>query len=273
MVARGMSDGLVRLLARDRVVVLLALVSITLMVWAYLLSGAGMNMSAAAMTRMIYGDHSAMNAAMPSSDGWSIGYGLLILGMWIVMMIAMMMPSATPVILLATTINRTASPARAPFAGSGMFLCGYLMAWVLFSVLATVLQWALQRAQLLSAMTLDLGSPVIGGALLLAAAAWQLTPVKSACLRACRSPAQRLVAERGRPGFMIGLRHGAYCVGCCWFLMLLLFVGGVMNLVWIVGLSLYVLAEKLLPGAAWLQRVSAAGLALGGVYLIARGFL
>ena len=265
-----LNESITHLLRHDRHVVAAALFMITLVAWIFLLTGAGMDMSAADMTRMVYGDHSVMRPGMQMQQVWSPGYAGIMFGMWFVMMIAMMLPSAAPVILLAALINRKAEPQRRPFGDSNRFLCGYLLAWAAFSLIATGLQWALQQASLLSPMTLDLNSRMMAGIVLLAAAAWQLTPAKQACLRVCRSPAQLLVAERGRPAVLIGLRHGAYCVGCCWFLMLLLFVGGVMNLVWIVGLSLFVLAEKLLPGARLLSIGSALLLACGGVYLIFR---
>ena len=256
------------LLRRDRLVVTGMLLGTTMLAWAYLLHGAGMGMSAVDMTRMVYGDHSVMQPGMMMASDWSLGYAAVMFTMWWVMMVAMMLPSAAPVILLAANVNRKASPDARPYGSTGAFMGGYLLAWGVFSLIATLLQWALQASGLLSSMTLDSRSPVLAASLLLAAALWQLTPVKQACLRHCRSPVALLVSRHGRPAFATGLAHGAYCVGCCWFLMLLLFVGGVMNLFWIVALALLVLVEKLLPRGRTAGLVLAAVLASSGIYVL-----
>jgi predicted metal-binding membrane protein len=172
------------------------------------------------------------------------------------------------VILLAATINRRFEPATPPYGPTWRFMAGYLLAWGGFSLAATAAQWALQASGLVSAMTLATGSGTLACALLVAAALWQLAPLKQACLRHCRSPARLLVANRRRSAVRTGCVHGAYCVGCCWFLMLLLFVGGVMNLLWIVALAFYVMLEKLLPPTRLLSVLSAALLAAAGVLIL-----
>jgi len=177
-----------------------------------------------------------------------------------------MLPSVAPVILLAARVNRTADPAHAPFGSSAHFASGYLVAWAAFSLVATMAQWALQGAGLLSSMTLSSTNKLFGVVLLGSAAVWQFTPWKAACLRNCRAPIEWLMASRGRPAFRTGLQHGASCVGCCWLLMALLFLGGVMNLFWIAGLGVLVLAEKLLAPAWGFSLLC--GVALGAMALI-----
>lgn len=252
-------------LKRDRVLIAIALTALCILAWTWLLSGAGMGMTALDMTRMVYGDHSVMKSGMAMASGWTLAQALTMFGMWWVMMAAMMLPSAAPVILLAAVVNRQAAPNATPFGQTHAFVAGYLLAWGAFSLFATVLQWALQSSGLLSAMTLAIGDRPLTGVLLIAAAAWQLTPLKQACLRQCRSPARFLVASRGRSALRNGCTHGAHCVGCCWFLMLLLFVGGVMNLFWIVALAFYVLLEKALPQTRRLLQLTAAALAGAGI--------
>jgi predicted metal-binding membrane protein len=259
-----MSLSMEAILRRDRSVVALCLALIVALAWAYLLAGAGMGMSAAEMTRM------PKEMAMVRSE-WSLGYALLMFVMWSVMMVAMMLPSAAPTVLLAAALNRRSRSADAPYGPTGCFVAGYLLAWAFFSLLAVSAQWGLERSGLLSDM-LHVSSPLLAGALMVAAAVWQLTPVKRACLRHCRTP-MRFLTERRRAGHLgaaiMGMEHGAYCLGCCVFLMVLLFVGGVMNLYWIVGLALFVLAEKLLPFGQQIALLAAVCLGLWGVALIA----
>ena len=154
---------------------------------------------------------------------------------------------------------------------TAVFLAGYLAAWLGFSVIATGLQWALEQLGLMSPMMMTT-SAWLGGTILIAAGAWQLTPLKAICLRHCRSPLGFL-AGNWRPGaagaFRMGLEHGTYCLGCCWFLMGLLFFGGIMNIYWIVGLAVLVLIEKLLPIGMWAGRLIGGGLVAWGVLLIA----
>ena len=264
-----MAEALEALLRRDRWIVIGGITLLSLIAWAWLLAGAGMGMSAIEMTRMVYGDHSAMKPGAPIEASWGASYWLLMFLMWWVMMAAMMLPSAAPTILLAAAIQRKTSPGVAPFGETNQFTLGYLLAWGGFSLLATVAQWWLEQSGLLSSMTLVATRRWLGAALLLATAAWQFTPLKQACLRHCRSPVQFLVARRGRGAFLIGLEHGAWCLGCCWFLMSLLFVGGVMNLIWIAGLSIFVLLEKLLPQGRRIGYLMGVALAGCGLLLLA----
>ena len=205
-----------------------------------------------------------MDMAMPQMQSWGpLELGLLLL-MWVIMMIAMMVPSASPMILMYTsTLWRRAHEHNVP-TQTGMFVLGYLIAWTGFSVLATLAQWTMHATALLSAMMVST-SPVLGGVLLIMAGIFQWTPLKHACLRRCRSPLGFLMTEwrDGMQGALImGLRHGLFCVGCCWALMALLFVTGVMNLLWIAVIAVFVLIEKINPAGEWIARL--AGLVIMG---------
>ena len=247
-----------RLLRRDRTLVAIALLAVIALGWFYLLQGAGLDPNAM--------DDMTMAAARP---GWSLATAALMLAMWAVMMAAMMLPSAAPVILLYAAIRRRRAEAGAG-AGTAVFVLGYLAVWSGFSLAAVALQWGLEAALLLSPM-LRTTSTAVAGLLLVAAGLYQWTALKQACLRHCRSPLDFVLTQwrEGLSGaFRMGLRHGAYCVGCCWVLMLLLFVGGVMNLLWIAGIAAFVLAEKTAPAGHWLGRIAGGALiAWGGAIL------
>ncbi len=247
---------------RDRLVVGAALAAVIALSWAYLLAGAGMGMSALEMTRM----------PMMTPAVWTPGYAVLMFFMWWIMMVAMMLPSAAPMILLFATLNRKQRESGHPHIATSIFAAGYVAVWAGFSLVAVMLQWGFERTGLLSPMLVGTNA-IFGGVLLLAAGVYQLTPIKHACLRHCRSPLVFL-STHGRRGARGALRmgavHGAFCVGCCWFLMGLLFFGGVMNLYWIAGLALFVLFEKTVPAGHWLG--NAAGIALllwGAGFLVA----
>ena len=201
---------------------------------------------------------------------WNLGYAGLMFAMWWVMMVAMMLPSATPMLLLFARVNRQQRARERPYVPTGVFAAGYLLAWGGFSVLATALQWALEQAGLLSPMMVTT-SYWLGGGILLAAGLWQLTPIKGVCLRHCRSPLGFLM-QGWRPGrvsaLRMGLEHGTYCLGCCWFLMGLLFFGGIMNLFWIAGLAGFVLLEKTIPLGPWFGRAAGLAAAAGGVWML-----
>jgi predicted metal-binding membrane protein len=189
-----------------------------------------------------------------------------------VMMVAMMLPSAAPVTLLVAGIaqKRAASGARRAMP-TLLFVAGYLGVWVAFAAIATLLQWQLEEARLLSD-TMALASMVAAGAVLIAAGIYQWTPLKQACLRHCRSPLEFLLfhwRDGAAGAFVSGLRHGAFCFGCCWMLMALLFVGGIMNLAWIGGIALLVLIEKVLPWGEWTGRATGAVMIGWGVGTLA----
>jgi predicted metal-binding membrane protein len=255
-------------LRRDRWVVIAALVIVIAAAWIWIVFGAGTSTTAVAMTEM---------AGMPDMDMmmeravWTPGYAGLIFAMWWVMMVAMMLPSAAPMLLLFARANRTQKRRDRPYVATGFFAAGYVAAWGGFSLLAAALQWGLEQLDLLGPM-MTATNYWLGGAILLAAGLWQLTPLKGVCLRHCRSPLSFLM-QQWRPGrfgaFRMGLEHGAYCLGCCWFLMGLLFFGGIMNLFWIAGLALFVLLEKTIPMGQWFGRIAGVCFAVWGVLLLA----
>jgi predicted metal-binding membrane protein len=260
------ANGFEALLKRDRLMVSLCLAVVTGLAGFYIVTGAGMGMSAVQMTVPM--QH--MGPAMPND--WTAAYALLMFLMWWVMMIAMMLPSAAPIILLSAALNRRSRSDIPPYGSAAAFTLGYLLAWGMFSLAAVVLQYWLERSGLLS-MHLESVNDLLTGGLLLAAGAWQLSPMKYACLKHCRSPVEFLTRFR-RPGtrgaLTMGVHHGLYCLGCCWFLMALLFAGGVMNLYWILGLALFVFAEKVLTMGRALGRIVGAGLLLWGAFVLLR---
>ena len=245
-------------------VVLAGLAGVTGLAWVYLL------VTAAEMGGVAdAGAMSAMEAALQIKS-WSGLDFLLMFLMWAVMMVAMMVPSAAPMILLFAAIHRKQRERGRSFAPVSAFVAGYIAIWSAFSLAATLLQWGLEQAALLSLMMVGT-SPMLGGGLLVVAGLYQWTPLKQACLRYCRSPIQFLShgMRKGRGGaFVMGLEHGAFCVGCCWILMGLLFVGGVMNLLWVAAIAVFVLLEKVLPFGVLGGRVTGALLALAGLFVL-----
>jgi len=252
-----MSDAstLEHVLRRDRAVVTGGLAGVVLLSWLHLVRGAGMDM------------HAMGDMVMPMAmSAWTPGYFLLVASMWAVMMAAMMLPSAAPMILLYATVARRRRARGEVVAATGVFALAYLAVWAAFSVGAAALQWGLDAAALLSPM-MATTSVAVAGLVLVAAGAYQFTPLKQACLRQCRSPLDFVLGhwrEGARGAFVMGGRHGLFCLGCCWMLMLVLFVGGVMNLLWIGGIALLVLAEKTAPGNRWLSGFAGAGLCVWG---------
>jgi len=264
-----------RLLRRDRLVVVGGLALLTLLAWLYILAGAGMGMPAWHLISLSLFPHRfgemAMGGMVMHPGAWSPGYGVVMLLMWWVMMIAMMTPSAAPMILLYARATRHAQDGgrlQPGAASTAAFAAGYLLVWLGFSIGATLLLWLLERAGVLSATRMASTGAWFSGGLLIAAGLYQFSPLKNVCLRVCRAPAEFL-SRHWRPGasgaLRMGLEHGAFCVGCCWVLMALLFVGGVMNLLWIAVLAILVLAEKVAPAGIWVSRVVGAVLVVWGV--------
>ncbi|HSA83158.1 MAG TPA: DUF2182 domain-containing protein [Geminicoccaceae bacterium] len=249
------------ILRRDRLPAVVGLAGVTALAWLYI----------AWMARAMPDVGGAAQIVMPMIEPWSVADWLAMVLMWAIMMVGMMLPSAAPMILLYDRVRERQEASGTSLAATGVFALGYLIAWTLFSLGAAAAQWALEQAALLSPMMVS-GSPWLGGGLLIAAALYQWTPLKHACLVRCRSPITFL-AHHWRPGnsgaLRMGLRHGLYCIGCCWVLMALLFVGGVMNLLWIALLALFVLLEKVLPRGELFSRLSALLLAGAGVLVIA----
>jgi len=258
-------------LGRGRVVVIVCLVATTLIAWVYVLR------LASSMTGMGMGSNvgmgiSNMEMSMPNTQSWQSGDIILTFLMWSVMMVAMMTPSATPMILTFVRVKRQRHPDQNLIPMTIVFLLGYLIMWTSFSAGATLVQWGLHSATLLSPKTLRV-SPVFGGILLILAGVYQFTPLKNACLSHCRTPLGFLMTERRegtRGTFIMGLRHGIYCVGCCWLLMTLLFVAGVMNLLWVALIAGYVLVEKVVPAGKLVSQVIGLFMVGWGAWLLIR---
>jgi predicted metal-binding membrane protein len=239
---------LTSVLKLDRAIVAFGLAGVAILSWTYLVyMDWGMRHMDAGMGMVI----------MPAMQHWTARDLVLVFLMWAVMMVAMMLPAASPVILLFAAINRHRNEHQSALAPTGHFLLGYLTVWTGFSVLATLAQWGLLTAALLSPM-MQSTSKALGAGLLLGAGLFQFSRLKYACLAHCRSPIAFLATE-WRDGlwgaFRMGLKHGGYCLGCCWALMGLLFVFGVMNLLWVACLSGFVLLEKITSGNQWVGRL------------------
>ncbi len=255
-----MAEAVIR---RDRYVVGALLALVIALAWVYTLAGLGMHDMDAASMGMTGAEHDAMLQRL----GWTPGYAFLMFAMWWIMMVAMMVPSAAPMVLIYSAIVRKSEKAGPAMSRTGLFLAGYLLAWAGFSAVATFAQWGLERSGLISPMNMATGT-ALGGGVLVAAGLYQLSPLKQACLGKCRNPILFLT-QRWRPGpfgaLRLGMEHGAWCLGCCWFLMALLFVGGVMNVMWIAGLAAYVFVEKLTPHGHWLSYATGVALVAAGL--------
>ena len=244
-----------------RAVVAGALILVIAAAWGYLFWGAGVEMPMGGDPMMV----------VPPK--WNLPYGGLILAMWIVMMMAMMLPSAAPTVLLVAVLaeDRLDNPSLVP-ATAMLFASGYLLVWCGFGLAATVLQWGFDQAALLSE-TMAFTNAILASAILIGAGVYQWTPLKDACLRHCRSPTGFLVCHwrQGALGAVrIGTYHGLFCMGCCWMLMSLSFVGGLMNLAWVGAIALSVLVEKTVAKDDWLSRLCGTLLIVWGGANLAR---
>lgn len=252
------------LLKRDRLVVLAMLSAITLLAWTYMVREA----HAMDLTGMCC--CAGMKMSGPDTQPWSAATLAPLFLMWAEMMVAMMLPTAAPMILTFATVNRKRREQERPFVPTGIFVLGYLLIWTAFSLLAAMAQWILHATALLSPMMMST-SPMIGGTLLIVAGIFQWTPLKNSCLTQCRSPLSLLMTDwrEGKLGALrMGLKHGAYCTGCCWLLMALLFVAGVMNIGWIALITVLVLIEKIAPRGLLLGKISGALFAAWGIGLL-----
>jgi predicted metal-binding membrane protein len=253
-------------LKRDRVVVGAAVLVLIALAWTYVLWSAA-SMSAATPVLSMPG----MNMARAGTI-WSIGGFALTLAMWVVMMIGMMTPSATPMILLYARVGRQARADGKPFASTFWFAGGYLLAWSGFAVAASLAQLALAQMTLITP-TLSAANNRFAGLVLIAAGIYQWTPLKHSCLSQCQAPLSFLHRHGGfrrdpKGSLNLGLKHGLACIGCCWALMMLLFVGGVMNALWIAALSILVLLEKLrILGPFMPPLVGLVLVALGAIFI------
>jgi predicted metal-binding membrane protein len=246
------ASALERVLVRDRLVISIALAALTVLSWAYLVLPGEVRIGGERL--------------MPCCG---VNFGVT-LAMWIVMMIGMMLPSVAPMVLTHAAVTRRRVAHGAPFVPSGLFLLGYLLSWGGFSLAAALVQWLLYRAAFLDRHSLAVG-PWAGSAVLIGAAVFQLSPAKDACLSHCRVPLGYFMTEwrEGNIGAVsMGLRHGAFCIGCCWLLMAVLFAVGVMNMLWVGVLTAFVLAEKILPWPRVVVWSGSAVCVVGAVALI-----
>lgn len=229
---------------------ILPVVLVTLVSWSWIV----------VMARDMYGPMTGASAWMMTPH-WDAPHLFLLWAMWAVMMTAMMLPSATPMILLGGSAGR-----------SSLLALGYVVVWAVFSVGATALQWGLGKLLILNRM-MEVSSAGAGAFLLVIAGIYQFTPLKHACLTTCQSP-MAFLARRWRNGawgaFRMGAEHGVYCVGCCWALMLLLFAGGVMNLTVILALTVFVAFEKLVPAGVSSARISGVLLMAAAAWMLVR---
>jgi predicted metal-binding membrane protein len=248
--------GIATLIRRDRAFVVAALVMVTGLAWVYLL--------------YLVDAMNAMPSMAAMTPEWTPTDAVLMFVMWAVMMVGMMLPSAAPMILLYGLVIRKQAGRGVVFAPIGVFAAGYLIAWTGFSILATALQWLLGQTGLVNSM-MSMAAPWFAGAILIAAGIYQWTPLKRACLTHCRNPMEFL-SRFWWPGtggaVVMGIHHGLYCIGCCWALMLVLYAGGVMNLLLVAGLAALVLVEKISPFGGKTPYATGAGAIVAGLCVI-----
>jgi predicted metal-binding membrane protein len=250
---------------RDRAILVAFLLGTGGLAWIYMVH----------MAFAMGGAHTGHAMMIPHSLSWGIWEILMAFSMWIAMMVAMMVPVVTPWLLVFSRTLREKDPRLDPFPKAGFFLLGYLAIWIAYSGLATLGQWGLHAAALLSP-GLNSTSPVLGGALLLAAGFYQLMPFRVACMVHCRSPLGFFLAswKDGRFGaFTMGFRHGLYCVGCCWALMALSFAFGVMNLLWMAGLTAFLLVEKVASAGPRMSKAAGWLLSVCGLWMLGKALL
>jgi predicted metal-binding membrane protein len=261
-------SALAAVVKRDRLIIGAGVTLIAALAWWYLIHEARrMNAS---------GVYECLGTKMGGAEltAWSFVSLLPLFLMWAVMMVAMMLPSAAPMILTFAAVARNRRRLQRPYVPVTIFVSGYLVIWCGFSAVAALSQWLLHRQALLSPAMAS-SSALLGGALLFAAGLFQFTPLKQSCLTHCRAPLEFILTRwrEGRRGaFRMGLEHGAFCTGCCWALMCLLFVLGVMNIVWIAALTIVVAVEKILPRGRWVSIGCGLGLAAWGAWVLANGF-
>jgi len=254
---------------RERAVIVAALAGVTALSWLYLVhlaSGMG------GMAEMPDMPGMAGMAMAPALTPWTAQDAALMFAMWWVMMVGMMLPSALPMTLTFATVNRRRRERGSPYVPTALFVAGYLFAWGGFSIAATAAQFAIEHAALMIPM-MHITDPLLGGLLFAAAGVYQLTPLKNACLRRCRTPLA-FVLEHWRDGaagaLHMGAAHGGFCLGCCALLMALLFVGGIMNLLWVAAIAVFVLLEKVVPAGELVARAAGMLSIAFGAWMILR---
>ena len=259
-------------LRRDCVIIVLALGLLTGLAWSLLWLSADMSMGGTDMTgfRMI---PSGMGLMISADMPWRAMEFAFVFAMWTVMMVGMMTPSAAPMILMYARVGRQIQAHGRPLAATVWFATGYFLVWIAFALLATLVQWAFDRTALLEMATT---STAVGGLLFVAAGSYQWTRLKDVCLTQCQKPFAFLMRQGGFRGdalgsLVLGVRHGAYCVGCCWALTALLLVGGVMNVLWIILLALLIVLEKVAPFGRQIALLAGVVLIAAGMWLFSMG--
>lgn len=251
------------ILKKDRLVIVAGLLFISVLSWLYIVY---------LYRQMLVMDMSAAFFAMPMTQHWAATDFVLLFLMWLVMMIAMMTPSVSPLILLFAVINRQKKQQQNPFVHTGYLLAGYFLVWGGFSLVATLLQWLLQQVSLLNP-EMKITGAIPGSIILIAAGIFQFTPLKRTCLRNCRTPIDFIHhnwKEGKRGALQMGMENGMYCLGCCWVLMVLLFFSGIMNLLWIALIAVFVLIEKTFPQPKWISSVAGVVLIVYGLIVLMR---
>lgn len=247
------------ILKRDRFIVITGLFIISFLAWLYI---------AYLYRQMEVMNMNALFFAMPMTPEWATTDFIFMFFMWLVMMVAMMTPSVAPLILLFAKVNRQRIAKQSPFVNTFYLLTGYFLVWAAFSLIATLLQWLLQQVSWLNPGMI-ITNKILGSVILASAGIFQFTPLKQTCLNFCKSPLEFIFKHwhEGKKGAIkMGIKNGAYCVGCCWVLMVLLFVSGVMNILWVALIALFVLVEKVFAKAKWISFAA-------GVLLIAYSML
>ena len=250
-------------LKRDRFIIITGLFFIALLSWIYIIY---------LYKQMVYMDMNALFFAMPMTPEWTYIDFILLFLMWLVMMIAMMTPSVSTLILVFARINRQRQQQNQPFVNTAFLMAGYFLVWGGFSLVATALQWLLQQMSLLNP-DMKTTSKIFGSIILITTGVFQFTPLKQTCLAHCRTPLNFVLQhwKEGKQGALrMGIENGFYCLGCCWLLMVLLFVTGIMNLLWVSIIALFVLIEKLLSQIKWIPYLAGTVLILYGILLLVK---
>ena len=250
-------------LKRDQLFIFLGIFILVIFSWIYLFYSS-LTMPAETSESII------QDMVMPQVNNWNIHDVLALFVMWSVMMMAMMLPSATPMILIFSTVNKKRFEQGNGFVPTWIFLSGYILVWIGFSIIATITQWLLHYFALLSS-DLKLIDPVVSGIILIAAGAYQFTSIKNVCLKNCQTPLGFIMGNwrYGKRGALImGLKHGLYCVGCCWVLMSLLFLAGIMNILWIALIAVFILIEKIVRRDRYVSYAAGFALMMLGSWLI-----
>jgi predicted metal-binding membrane protein len=254
-----MGEGITlqRILKKERLITTIGLFLLFIFSWLYIIY----------LYKQMYPmNMDALFFAMPMTADWTLTEFTLLFVMWFVMMIAMMIPSVSPLILIFISVSRKYSHDKNPLSLSWYLLAGYFLVWCAFSLLATFLQWTLQQISLLNP-EMETTSQVLGGIILITSGIFQFTSLKRRCLKFCQSPLSFLQRHwrYGKAGALkMGIQNGIYCLGCCWILMILLFVSGIMNILWIAIISIFILIEKVFPRSQYISYLAGGSLVIFG---------